>query len=478
MDVNGWLTVITVFAAVIALLPKEDLFVRFYGTSEILKWLFGIINLIIIPYLLFFEKIAQRCTFLEKCTFQWGIDPKNIAFALFYISFIWLLAHLLFSKPKAKTDEKFFNFFKELLNEKPFEEFFKLFTKYTSEKDISDNWPTYKDLIFKPKFLDGLLKSRLTYLLQFWKKFSNENDFQSIFRLFLENPNSAYYTELKEHYNSYSLLDDKPFLNTVIKENLKLSIDNGILMVFSDHVLTHLQKEHDQTSIYNQKHYDPRIRKDEGFNLPVYYHIRFIGLLYNYLIENRVNISTMTDKTTMLSYYPDIVSQMINNMNLVENIDIEYPSNYHRLIGEIFSLQSNWLILFCDVYSRKPRYFDEKSSFVSFIPSSISDCLRELYKGLEDNRISTKFINHRAYDSIFVSYFYIRLDDKMRTSIEEEVIGKIPKKLIDPIFTYALDKRFAVKYSNFKEGNLTRGNRKEEEILNRLYDFLKDEDMI
>ncbi|MEX2410015.1 MAG: hypothetical protein WD607_01365, partial [Candidatus Paceibacterota bacterium] len=103
MDINGWLTVISVFTAIFALLPKEDLVIRFLRTTRFEKILFGVITITLIPYLIFFEKFVQRWSYFEKFTFSWGFDPKNIAFALFYITFLWLLFRF-FSKPKAKAD--------------------------------------------------------------------------------------------------------------------------------------------------------------------------------------------------------------------------------------------------------------------------------------------------------------------------------------------------------------------------------------
>lgn len=38
MDINGWLTVITVFTAISALIPRADLVLSFYRIKPIEKW--------------------------------------------------------------------------------------------------------------------------------------------------------------------------------------------------------------------------------------------------------------------------------------------------------------------------------------------------------------------------------------------------------------------------------------------------------
>lgn len=471
MDINGWLTVITVFTTIIALLPREDLFLRFHSIGRFEKIIFAFINIALIPFLIFFEKIVQRWSCFGAYTFSWGFDPKNIAFALFYLSFLWLLFHL-FSKPKHKSDKEIIDFFKEKLQEKSFEEFFKLFTKYTSKEKISENWEDYKEVLFQSKFLNKILEFRPSYLLQFWKQFNTENDFQSIFRLFLENPKSAYYSEIKEHWNSYSLLDDKPFLITILKDNIQQSIHNGILMVVNDHVSKHLLAEHDKDSVYNQKHYHPLISENEGFDLPVYHHIRFIGLMYSSAIENRIDISTMQ------TIYSSMVGQMIDNINVTnENTNNEYPTNYHWLINEIFNNQSHWLSSFADEGYRKERNFNKDSSYISFIPFSMSLCMSELYKGLKNRKITEEFLKRQIYHSILSKYFYQK-HNIIKSSIENEVIIKIPNELIKPIFQYALNLKFAINFDDLKNEKFTRLNDGEKEILSRISKILKDNNKI
>jgi hypothetical protein len=470
MDINGWLTVITVFTAIFALLPREDLVLSFQRTNKIEKWLVFAILLFVIPYLIVFPQLTGRWPELKKLGFSWGFAPANIAFALFFLCFLWLLLRLFFIKPNGKANSKTIEYYLELLSEKSFEEFFKIFTKYTSPKEINKNWNNFEEIVFQPKFLNGVSNYQPTYLLQFWDNFSSEEDFQSIFRLFLENQNSAYYKEIKEHWNSYSLLSDKPFLNNVLKDNLQQSIHNNLIPIVSDFALNHLHLEHDKTSIYNQPHFYSKIREEEGYDLPIYYHIRFIGLLYSSAIRNKVDISTLSHRNTNMQFiFSTMVNEMINNVQVNdENFNKEYPTNYHWLIGEIFSITVNWVSNFGN------DYYSEKSSYNTFIPFSFSLSMDELYKGFERNKISQGFINSMIYYHMLSNYFDFSIKPDFKSSIEDEVISRIPEKHLKPILKFALNERFAINYENFVTGKFGFLNKGEKEILDRLLAFLKN----
>lgn len=154
MDVNGWLTIVSVFLAILTFLPNEERTIilgRQKGTIIIL----GILNILVIPCLIYFNQISEYWTFLENFTIHNGFAPKDIAFFVFFIT-IFVIIYLIFNtKSKQSLDE--IKLFEDWLIEKPFVEFFKLFTKYVSTKDILKNWGDYKSLLFHPIFLKYIL---------------------------------------------------------------------------------------------------------------------------------------------------------------------------------------------------------------------------------------------------------------------------------------------------------------------------------
>lgn len=131
MDINGWLTVITIFTAIAALLPREDLLLRFQKTGCIEISCLLAINLLLVPMLIFFQKKIY-------CSF--GYNAQDVAFILVYVSFLWLLFRLFIKPATNRFNTKILAYYNDLLNEKPFDDFFKLFTKYTSVQHINNHW--------------------------------------------------------------------------------------------------------------------------------------------------------------------------------------------------------------------------------------------------------------------------------------------------------------------------------------------------
>jgi hypothetical protein len=474
MDINTWLTIITVFIAIIALVPKDDLNLSLNSISKFEKILAVVLLLFVIPYLIYFENLTDIIAWLKVFTTTKGFASTNIAFSIFYVVFIWFLVRLFVFKSRIIIKPKYLEYLTDILNRKSFDEFFKLFTKYNSKIMISKNWDEYKNIILSPKFLNNVVVNKPTYLLQYWENFNVEDDFQQIFRLFMENPQSAYYSEIKNHWNSYELLEDNPFLKTIIKDNLSISIDNGILKCFADFVSNHLQQDYNTKNFYIQEFQLARIQANQGWNLPVYFHIRFIGLLYSTAIKNKVDISKLSHRyTNMQTIYSSIIGQLIGNISR-DKIDLEkdYPSNNHWLISEIFSLQSEWLSSFGDKYSDKRYYFDETSSYVSFIPFSLHLCLKELYNGFRKNKISKDFLISKYYYNVLNHYFSHSLDRKMKESIEQEILLRIPQEIKDDVYDYAFDEKYAITFKDFKNNKFEMLQRSEIDTLNKLREIL------
>ncbi len=456
MNINSWLTVITIFTAVIALLPKDDLKIQIFGKSKIAKILGVImmfINLLIIPFLIFFDKIIIRIPALNIFTVSWGIDPKNIAFILFYLSFVWLVKEL-FYKSSVNTNKKTIELFTDLLNNKSFPDFFKLFTKYTNKAEIIKKWNLYRTILFQPQFLNNIIDYRTSYILSFWTHFDTEKEFQSIFKLFLNKPNSSYYSEIKGNRNYNSILDDKPFLQTILIDNLKQSIDNGIFLILTDQINQHLKSQNEYLNIYNQEHYYPRIKDNEGYDLPIYYHIHFIGLMYSSAIKNDIDISTISNKyINPHSFFSDIIKLIIDNIVLTENnLDMKFQTNYLWLINEIFSIQSKWLEQFG--HSENEKNFNDNSSYISFIPSSFRFCFRELYKGLNKNKITLSFIKVKIADHIMYDYFN-GLNEKLKKSIDNEILKQIPKNIRKEIIDFSVNERLGFDLDNLTDNDIT-----------------------
>jgi hypothetical protein len=328
-----------------------------------------------------------------------------------------------------------------------------------------------KDAVFQKKYSLNNNKG----VTNFNRLFISKDGFQTEFKNIITQTNSHYYTELKDHWNSYSLRSDCPFLNSIMVDSLSKSIEYGLLPLMSDAVSNHLYYDKEAKYIYNQPHVYMHNSEDEGRNLPVYYHIRFIGILYSTAIQNKVDIDTVAKwNKNMQSIYSSMVKAMIDNL-ATDGVDNskEYPTNYHWLIGEIFSIINNWL----NRFNEKDKFINSYS-YVDFIPSNFRYCLSELYSGVTKNKIDQRFVVSQCYYGVLTEYFSPLLNDDLRGSIEENVITEIPNELIEPLFQFALDEKFALDFENLISKRFGFLADREKKILNRLRDFLVSKNKI
>ena len=186
-----------------------------------------------------------------------------------------------------------------------------------------------EDVVFKKRILGSKNGSGdiITMLI-------SEDAFRNEFIKLLSANDSIYYKELKEHWNSYSLINNCPFLNEIINKSISKSIGFGLLSLISDFARRHLYYDKDAKYLYNQPHIHIHTSEGEGYNLPIFYHIRFIGILYATAIKNKVDIDTVAHfYKNMQTIYSSMIEGMIDNLQ-IEGIDTakEYPTNYHWLI--------------------------------------------------------------------------------------------------------------------------------------------------
>lgn len=266
-------------------------------------------------------------------------------------------------------------------------------------------------------------------------------------------------------------MSESPFLNKIIKQFLPKSISFGLLPLISDFARKHLYNDKDAKYIYNQPHIYMHNREEEGYDLPIYYHIQFIGILYATAIRNKVDIDIVSrNNKNMQSIYSGMIEGMIDNISVVtENDSTEYPTNYHWLIGEILSITNHWL----DEFNEEENYV-ETSSYVDYITLNIGQCFSELYQGRKKNKFEIKFIVSLFYYRVLTSYFSQLLNDSLRNSIEENIIIKIQKDLVHPILKLSLDEKYAARTDEFYEGHYHVLNYEERKILNRFRNFLID----
>ncbi|WP_127132499.1 hypothetical protein [Pseudoflavitalea rhizosphaerae] len=483
MDINTWLTVVTIFIGVITVLPKEERTLLQLKLHKAELLVFFALLFIAIPYLIFFPQVVGRWPWFRRFTIKEGFNPTNIAFGIFYGLFIWIVVRFLVIRPVGRVNGKIIDYFKNALTELPFPQFFSLFTKYSSPTLQKRDWHLYQEIILQPEFLQGMSKHRPAYVNNLWELL-DESDFKIVLKPFLTDTTSVYYEETKANDGSYTVLRNLPFLNSILVKNLLINRENGLLYLISDFSKEQLRAEKGKMhSIYLQSHYYQHTKGEEGYDLPVFYHIRFIALMYSTAITNKVDTYPH-----MHTLFEGMIDEMLTNLNVeIGNRDEEYPTNYHWLIGEIFSSASHWLNLFGSEHVKPGNdampesdyiYFKKESTYIDFIPSCLGNCLRSLYKGVKENKINIKFVARMMYYSVLSEYFSHNLKNELRASIEENVIKNIPNEYVEQILDLALDERFAGDFSQFQNKCFSSVHKEEVEVQLRLWNYMKSHQLI
>jgi hypothetical protein len=476
MSVSDWIMIISIVFAVIAIYPSNE---RNLIAKKLCKYepTILVLSLLFVLYLIKFDEITSFFHPLKSFYTEWGLKANNLALILFLILVGYIFWRIFIMLPNLTPREKLMVYYLKLMKT-DFDGFFRLFTKYEKKASQYENFKAYERIIFDSQFVSEMSNRNPYFFLQLLQRMDNTT-FKPFFTHILNDPDSVFYKELKRNNNFDLVEPTNDFLFELLHINPKLFIDIGGLMILRDWYLLHLQTEKlkGSVSIYNQT---PELLIDEyEFLLPLYYHISFIGLLYNEAIIGKVDISTISTKyTNMQSIFSTMIEKMIENIDKTKygsNIIKEYPTSYHYIISEIFNIIGHWL----DSFNEDENY-DSKSSLIVFFPFCFSLCLNQLYKGLQDEKINIDFIKKRFCYDLFHIYFGHNLKKELENEINERCIKDIPKHLIETIFDYVLDDKLAINFHTFIKGDFTFPASKdfEQERLQSLKTFLSNNNLI
>lgn len=337
-----------------------------------------------------------------------------------------------------------------------------------TKKDI-----TLQEVIQKKKLLQKFPHSPA--VVNITSFFTSSNDFIKGMGQLLNDRNSVYYQEIKEHWNSYSLIEDQPFLNELLNTQLTKSIHYGLLPIVADFSRKHLFNDRVDKYVYNQPYQHLHNKKEEGFDLPVYSHIKLIGILYATAISKQVDIDVLSNKYhSMLTIYSGMIEGMIANIIPAQDrLRSEFPTNYHWLINEIFWIFRNWI----DALNETAGFADT-SSYPEYVASNIRYCLNELYKAADSNKIEIKFLVSIIHYGILSPYFSTDLNPSIKRSLQTIVISHIPKKYIEPVLSFSLDEEFAISVDEFVMGSYHVMDERERAVLADLRNVLLENSLL
>jgi len=154
MSVSDWLTIIGIILAVFAIYPSTERTLISLKLNRV-ELLIILVSLLFTLYLIKFPEIANTIIFLQIFTVDWGFKPENLALILFLIIISYLAIRILVNIPRCLPNTKAIDFYVELIKI-DFNEFMRLFFKYERKSENPDNYETYKEIIFNPKFLSEI----------------------------------------------------------------------------------------------------------------------------------------------------------------------------------------------------------------------------------------------------------------------------------------------------------------------------------
>lgn len=468
MSSSDWFTAFGFFIAIYALFSREERQILAWKLNKadpyiFLAILFG--TLIFIKY----NDLYHRFSYLKSFDLPWGLNSSNWALILF-ISGILYYAVKLQSIPSKLPSPDLIKYYQTMMIQ-DFKKFFLLFNKYERSADKNEYFHIYKDIIFQPAFLEGV--SDQPYYFTNLLNRIDIDAFSNYFTLLLNNHSSIFYKELRLNADKNLVNSDNYFLYRLLHTSPELFFNNNGLTILRDWHVNYLENEKSKRgdSIYNQ---NPKLVV-HGFelSLPLYLHIVFIRLVYQEAIFQNIDPSSFDNSSTnMQTIFSNLIEKMVGCVDVVtyrKHESAEFPLKYHYLISQIFDTIHGWL----NKYNEN-TYFQAQSSLLSFFPSCMYQCLKELLKGYESGVIPKDFVLQIYHYHLFQFYYMSDLNKELLCEIENKCISKIPLCIKQDILTYSLDEEFALSFDEFKNGKFEHSNSNAHEmlILNRLYTLL------
>ena len=512
MALVSWFTIIGFFITIFGFLIQEELKVFLWKLKLCEKIISITILIIFIPFLIFFNAILLRFEFLKIFTCSDGFQPENIAFVLFYVTFLWLLFRIKFFVPTKKLNKDIANIYLNLLDDKQIDKFWRLFKKYEKKNYKS----SYQQILFHKNCMDSFLERDInSYDLKCYNHVQeySENKINYYIEL-LENSqvNKCYQllkifeskANINTNWDKYETVILNPlFLKMVVEKDSDFLLqfwnnfnnENNFSKVFRAYLKNpqsayyrelkenldsdEIVDGHDLLKCLLEDNLKQSIDNDLINHISVYFIDKLIeeykygqSSIYNQLYNENSRTSHIIDlpfachiQFINILYYSSIrrkvdistISHRYTNMQTIY-------SSWLKQIIENLNCPLEWrgkaiyYKLIDKIFSNTNRwislfneddYFDSKSSYLIFINACCGHCLDELYKGFEINKISEDYIKKIIHYDLLNFYFGYQTKNELRDTIEKYCISRIPKKIISIVFKNSLDECLALNYNNF-----------------------------
>ncbi len=376
MLLTDWFTIIAILLAVLAFFSQAERKILLLKTKDWQRWVSGLILLLYIPFLLYYEKMALVFNCLNQSPFRFDSRflpmPSDWAFLLTFItigSWVWWFSVRL---KRVEPNQYLMNHYLKSINTMPFEDLFRLFIKYEeTQLEKASNFNLYGSLL------------------------TNETFFNSAIN---HNPNL--------------------FLGIINNLDAPIILASRLPVVIRDRVNS-IAAEQRRLGVMSAYNYEPIFHDKWPKEELLLFHLTdcYFALMKRCIEANAFD----SNEFGMLNSFSETMfSGILKSICIPEGVDFnkEIPTYYHKLLSNTLSAFKEWILL----ANKQNREFHIIEHFITLY----SNCLIKLMKYNEDI-VSDKYLKIQL-NSFLRTYFDDILNDvhQIRTKIEDKLVSTIP----------------------------------------------------
>jgi hypothetical protein len=379
MQISDWLTIISIMLASFAFFSNTERKILFIKTKVFFRVTTLIILFLLIPILIYYDKLAVAFPFLYREPFLFNSkflpNSNDWAFILFFILIGFWIWGFLYRLEKVRPTKKLIDHYLQSSKLIPFDELFRLFIKYESKQ--------------------------------------------------LRNPNnSSIYTPLlTNELFFHAALDYSPNTYVGFVEGIdSVEIINSKLPVLIRDKVNALARKNKRLGVVSEYNYEPVNHsgwpKEE---LLLFYLTDTYDLIFRKCISDN---HFSSDTFNMLNYYPHTMFvEVLRSISVPEDVSIksDSPTYNHKLLGNFLSFFDGWV-----------TDANESGNGGIIVSHSVvlhTKCIIELLV-YNESVISLEFLNSQFCSFLRNTYFNDRISniESIRAAISKIFINEIPNE--------------------------------------------------
>lgn len=401
MELNDWFTIISILLAVFAFFSQEERQILLLKTNKYQVWSTIFLLVILVPLLLFFNKLSYVFPLLKKCPFSFNCfylpTASTWAFLLTILTFGCWGRWILFKLNKTKPTEKLMKHYLKSMDTMSFEDLFKLFIKYEGNHIENESYYSLYGIVL-----------------------TNKSFFNAAFNY---KPNL--FSDIVKNIDAPTILNSK----------LPVTIKDKIISLASE------QKRLGLVSTYN---YEPVLHdKWPKEDLLLFQLTDSYFLMMEQCIEEN-NFDEGNFKM-LNSFSVTMYTEILNSISLKKEVDYNKasPTYFHKLLSDFTDAFDNWIKL---AVNNKLDL-----NVVDHFSKIYCNCIVLLIK--HDDKIISEYYLKIQFDSFLNNYFNdLQQFESVLTNVEDELVRSLTndddkkdyyKIRFNSCWEYTDDKQFA-----------------------------------